>query len=47
METHVVCHECIQVFELKDEYLIPNIDNKVWECPHCEYPNSRGDLGIE
>jgi len=38
-----ICHECLKLFELKDEYLIPDINFKVWECPHCDYPNSKTD----
>jgi len=37
-----ICHECGKQFELKIIYLIPNHD-EIWECPHCGYPNSKGD----
>ena len=40
-----ICHECLQPFQLLDEYLIPNYE--IWECPHCSYPNSKDDLGVK
>ena len=39
-----VCHECLKEFELKDEYKIRYVQvEEIWECPHCNYPNSRSD----
>lgn len=39
-----ICHECLREFKLKDEYLIDVQTNyKIWECPHCDYPNSSED----
>ena len=41
--TKGICHECCKPFDNKDAIeLIAN----VWECPHCDYPNSKSDMGI-
>lgn len=43
-----ICHECLTWFELKSEYLVDSsrIDNPIWECPNCSYPNSRSDCMV-
>ena len=41
-----ICHECLKQFDLLDEYLVYGYDrepNQIWECPHCGYPNDKGD----
>ena len=43
---YVICHECMQQFELLDDYLIHFSRSKILECPKCDYPNSKIDLGL-
>ena len=39
-----VCHECCRYFDTNEARIIAI---EIWECPYCQYPNSKEDLGID